>query len=102
MRDAGNNQALYVGSDFSTFSTSLSQYSSIYGGSLEAFQQYGGLTANLGATFSINNGPGDFGLDAENTLIFDNLGLTVVPEPGSAALLALAGLTLALRRRRSV
>lgn len=49
-----------------------------------------------------NNGyvPGTGANNNESTVFFDNVRLTVIPEPSSAALLGLCGIAFTLRRRR--
>lgn len=54
-------------------------------------------TAGTAIYLQIATGAGEAGVDAET--YFDNLTLTVVPEPGSLALLGLGGLLVARRRR---
>ena len=49
-------------------------------------------------TRSLDSG---YSADAGNTLVFDNIGVQLVPEPASAALLASGALCLLARRRRS-
>ena len=92
--------AFIVVPTFSTFSTTADQYSSISNGSLANFTQFGSLANVININFQMNNGAGEFGLDANNGLILDNQTFEQVPEPGVCGMLALAGAGLGLRRRR--
>ena len=62
-------------------------YTAIAGGDVS-----GGVTLQLGAT----NGPG-----TPTTMYYDNVSVSVIPEPSSLALLGLGGLAIARRRRRA-
>jgi hypothetical protein len=92
--------AFIVGPAFSTFTTTLDQNSGITGGSLANFTQFGSLASVININFQMNNGAGEFGLDANNGLILDNQTFEQVPEPGVCGMLALGVAGLGLRRRR--
>ncbi len=97
---AADGRSLLVGPDFATFSATLDQYSAITNGSLENFALLGSLTSNINVNLQVNNGVGEFGIDADNALLVDNQTIEQIPEP-SAGLALLAGVALALARRRT-
>ncbi|MEM6315177.1 MAG: PEP-CTERM sorting domain-containing protein [Planctomycetota bacterium] len=84
----------------------LTQFTS-FGGSLDTASISNGGQALTDGNYSVyvqfeNVFPGsgyDFSADAVNTIVFDNVSLTVIPEPASAAAIGLLGL-VGLRRRR--
>lgn len=97
---ASNGRAFLAESTFGNFSTSLDQYTSISAGSLATFAQHVGLVTNINVNVALPNGSAEFGLDAGNGLVVDNLTVEQVPEPSVVGLLGLGAAAVSLRRRR--
>ena len=61
----------------------------------------GAFDPTSGFWFRIIYGNGGFGFDNPNTVQIDNVTISLIPEPGTAGLLALGALCLIRKRRRS-
>ena len=101
-RTAADPSVITFATDFKLF-TAGDDFMSIGGLLSEGLNTSGTFMADSPITeFATFFSNGSFGQGAVTTLYLDNVELTVIPEPASAAAVGLGGLLLATRRRRAL